>query len=231
MLGITNDFPIPEDLERSRPVFQSMMRTSHSIASLLLELINDNLGLPKNTLNNMHRIDLPSGDAVRLIKAPPQPENDRRTALAEHTDYGSITIVFNRMGGLQVLPPGETTKWVYVRPLSGHAIVNIGDAMVKFTNGLLRSNLHRIVSPPGDQANHTRYSMLYFCRPDDHVLLRRLEGSSRIPELGQGAVEEVINSKDWIIRRGLGRRSNLPSIDFDKTAGTETMNRSVQVKA
>lgn len=231
MLGITNDFPVPEDLERSRPVFQSMMRTSHSIASLLLELINDNLGLPKNTLNNMHRIDLPSGDAVRLIKSPPQPENDRRTALAEHTDYGSITIVFNRMGGLQVLPPGETTKWVYVRPLPGHAIVNIGDAMVKFTNGLLRSNLHRIVSPPGDQANHTRYSMLYFCRPDDHVLLRRLEGSSRIPELGEGVVEEVINSKDWVLRRGLGRRSNLPSIDFDKTDGTETMNRLVQVKA
>jgi hypothetical protein len=63
------------------------------------------------------------------------------------------------------------------------------------------------------------------------VLLRRLEGSSRIPELEEGTVEEVINSKDWVLRRGLGRRSNLPSIDFEKTAGTETMNRAGMVKA
>ena len=36
--------------------------------------------------------------------------------------------------------------------LAGHAIVNLGDAMVNFTNGLLRSNIHRVVSPPGEQA-------------------------------------------------------------------------------
>ena len=42
-----------------------------------------------------------------------------------------MTILFNRLGGLQVLPPGEGAEWCYVKPLAGHAIVNLGDAMVK----------------------------------------------------------------------------------------------------
>lgn len=69
--------------------------------------------------------------------------------------------------------------------------------MVKFTNGLLRSNIHRVVSPPGEQAKETRYSLVYFSRPEDEVILRRLEGSDIIPELG-GHDEEAMNSKEWI---------------------------------
>lgn len=211
LLGITtaDSHPAPNVLKRSRLTFQSMMRKSHSIATLILDLINTSLGLPESTLTNLHRIDAPSGDLVRLIKAPPQPAGDRRIALPEHTDYGSVTLVFNRLGGLQVFsPPGTDAQWLYVKPLPGHAIVNIGDAMVKFINGLLRSNLHRIVSPPGEQANFTRYSLLYFCRPDNDVLLRRLEGSSRIAVLEKDVEEEEINAEDWVLRRGLTGRAD-----------------------
>ena len=138
-------------------------------------------------------------------------------------------MLFNRVGGLQVLPPGEgEEEWVYVRPLPGHAIVNLGDAMVKFTNGLLRSNIHRVVSPPGEQAACTRYSVVYFARPEDDVLLRRLEGSPLIPEL-DGTEEEEINSKDWVLRRALGRRGDVKSVDFEKSAGTEMVSRRVRV--
>ena len=40
--------------------------------------------------------------------------------------------------------PG-TDKWQYVKPIPGHAICNIGDAMTIFSGGLLKSNLHRVV--------------------------------------------------------------------------------------
>jgi len=81
--------------------------------------------------------------------------------------------------------------------------------MVKFTNGLLRSNIHRVVSPPGLQAGCTRYSLVYFCRPADEVLLKRLEGSDVIPELGEGVVEEEVDSRTWIKRKALGRREGI----------------------
>lgn len=41
--------------------------------------------------------------------------------------------------------------WCYVRPLPGHAIVNLGDALVKFSKGGVRSSVHRVVKPPGRQ--------------------------------------------------------------------------------
>jgi isopenicillin N synthase-like dioxygenase len=128
-----------------------------------------------------------------------------------------------------VLPPGADAEWVYVRPLPCHAIVNLGDAMVKFTNGLFRSNIHRVVAPPGLQAESTRYSLVYFARPEDSVILRRLDGSDQIPATDDGETEEEINSKDWIIRRALGRRVDLvDNIDFEKSAGTEQISRRIR---
>lgn len=161
------------------------------------------------------------------MKAPPQPRDDERVALGEHTDFGSVTVLFNRLGGLQVLLPstgddnggegggGGKGEWLYIRPLPHHCIINLGDALVKFTNGLLRSNIHRVISPPGEQAGETRYSVVYFCRPEDEVLLRRLDdgdgdGSGKgvvIPELGEGeGEEEEVCAREWIIRRALGKR-------------------------
>jgi isopenicillin N synthase-like dioxygenase len=127
--------------------------------------------------------------------------------MGAHTDFGSVTILFNRVGGLQVLPPGEK-DWVYVKPLPGHCIVNLGDAMVKFTNGLLRSNIHRVVAPPGKQVTQTRYSLVYFARPGDEVILKRLE-SDIIPPLDKGTEEEEINSRDWIHDKAMGRRAGI----------------------
>ncbi|XMA19282.1 hypothetical protein WAI453_012073 [Rhynchosporium graminicola] len=70
-----------------------------------------------------------SGDQVRLIKSPPQPASDQGTVLGKHTDFGSITILFNRLGDLQILlpppltPAVEDPQWTYVKPLPGHFIV------------------------------------------------------------------------------------------------------------
>ena len=184
------------------------------------------------------------------MKAPPQQQargrdDERRAvALGEHTDFGSVTVLFNRLGGLQVRLPtgtgddeggrgggeevgGGGGKWVYVRPLEGHAIVNLGDAMVKFTNGLLRSNIHRVVSPPGEQAGETRYSVVYFSRPEDEVLLKRLDGGGGgsggvIPELGEGEVEEEICAREWVIRRAMGRRVGVfREEEWERGLGTE----------
>lgn len=154
--------------------------------------------------------------------------DDRQLTLGEHTDFGSITLLFNRLGGLQVLPPGKGAEWCYVKPLPGHAIVNLGDAMAVFTNGLLRSNIHRVVSPPGEQADTTRYSIVYFSRPENDVPMKVLQGSSKIPETEEQSNGETISAKDWIIKRALGHRHALnkdKAMDFDSFQGTEKLSR------
>lgn len=199
------------------------MQHSHALVDLLLTLLNRQLGLPYDKLPSLHRLASISGDQVRWVNAPPQPTDDRRTALGQHTDFGSVTILFNRLGGLQVLPP-NSDEWSYVKPLRGHAVINLGDAMVKLTAGILRSNIHRVVNPPGQQASHTRMSLVYFARPADDVILKALDGSNLIDERRRQCPEtpdeEEITSKEWILRRALGRRQGG---DWSKAGGTESV--------
>jgi isopenicillin N synthase-like dioxygenase len=180
----------------------------------------------------IHRLYEASGDQIRFVKAPPQEQSLKGVALGEHTDFGSVTVLFNRLGGLQVrlpdyisptaptstsTPPSDVEKrlcedgWAYVRPLPGHCIVNLGDALVKFSNGMLRSNIHRVVAPPGQQGSVTRYSLVYFCRPEDVVVLRSFVG-------GGGEEGEQVTAKEWTLRRALGRRM---ADGWEKSSGTE----------
>jgi len=104
--------------------------------------LDEHLRLPKGTLASLQRLDRESGSTLRMLRYPPQPEGDRRTAFLGHTDIGTITILFNVLGGLQILPPGmEATEenWRYVKPEPGCAIINLGDAMVEWSGGILRS--------------------------------------------------------------------------------------------
>ncbi|CZR63120.1 related to oxidoreductase, 2OG-Fe(II) oxygenase family [Phialocephala subalpina] len=213
-LGISSKpFAHPQILHDHDTLITSYMRSSHSLVLLILQHLEKHLRLPPTTLTSLHRQMQISGDQVRFIKSPPQPPSDQRTALGKHTDFGSITILFNRLGGLQILPPpsltppGQAPEWTYVKPLPGHCIVNLGDAMVKFTNGLLRSNIHRVVSPPGEQAKETRFSLVYFSRPEDEVVLKRLGGGDVIPELGEGEVEEECSAKEWILMQAMRLRN------------------------
>ena len=51
-----------------------------------------------------------------------------------------------------------------------------------------------------------KYSVVYFLRPEDEVLLRRLGGGDVIPAAGEGEVEEAVPSREWVLRRAMGRR-------------------------
>ncbi|MCJ1249981.1 hypothetical protein MMC30_007207 [Trapelia coarctata] len=215
ILALSAPPPAPSLLTHTRPLFATFIPPAHTILSLLLTHLNTHLHLPPSTLPSLHRLRAPSGDQVRLLKAPAQDKGTEGPALGAHTDFGSLTLLFNRLGGLQVLLPegmrgteqaGKGGGWVYVRPLEGHAIVNVGDALSMFTGGLLRSNIHRVVAAPGAQRAVSKYSVVYFMRPEDAVVLKRLEGGDVIPALKEGEMEEAVASKDWVLRRALGRR-------------------------
>lgn len=228
ILGHGTQWPQPKVLDANQELMKHFVQSSHAIVLLVLELLNDYLDQPAGTLQSMHRLEGLSGDHIRFIKTPPQPVDDRRTALGEHSDFGSVTVLFNRLGGLQILPPGKDAQWCYVKPLPGHAIINLGDSMVKFTNGLLRSNIHRVHSPPGAQADFTRYSLVYFNRPEHDVILRRLDGSDKIPPLGENEVEDKVKAGDWVFRRMLGKRVALygeKAHDLDSWEGSESQSR------
>ena len=152
ILGITAPLPAPELVSKNRDNYAPFIKRCHSLSMLILERLEITLRLSPGTLRKRHRIDQPSQDQTRQIRYTPQEDGDRRTSLVAHTDYGSITILFNILGGLQVLPdsqPPEEENWRWFKPERHCAIVNLGDAMVKFTNGLFKSPMHRVTYAPG----------------------------------------------------------------------------------
>lgn len=165
--------------------------------------LDDHLQLPRGTLYNLHRINERSGDHVRFNKKAPSTFSEEKAKRGEHTDFGSLTILFNWLSGLQIRLP-QTNEWVYVRPIPGSAVVNLGDALVKFTAGLLRSNVHRVVAPLPPQDGIDRYSLVFFSRAEDAVILKRQKGGL-IDAQPQPEMQEVeMTSEEWILRRSVG---------------------------
>ena len=154
----------PSTLWSQKQLFGSFSRNAHNVGTNVLGLLADHLEIPREGLVNRHRFEAKSGDHVRLSWAPgskgpaPKTEADTPITTHAHTDFGSVTLLFNWLGGLQV-ENGKTGEWEWVRPLPGHAIYNMGDAIVEFSGGKLNSGKHRVLAAPGDQATQERYSV------------------------------------------------------------------------
>ncbi|KAH7924784.1 Clavaminate synthase-like protein [Leucogyrophana mollusca] len=166
---------------RMESTIAPFIRKALEVNYTFLEIFNERLGLPEGTLARLHDLAEHSGSESRCTRNPPMPGkmSAERAALGAHTDFGSLSFLHNRLGGLQVLPPGHE-QWSYVKPLPGHAICNIGDALSLFSGGILQSNIHRVVPPPGAQAEYERWSLVFFIRPGNSKILRALVEDSPI---------------------------------------------------
>lgn len=103
--------------------------------------------------------------ALRFLNYPEQeiapPPGQVRAG--EHTDYGSLTILLqDSTGGLQV--KDKTGQWQHVPKVEGAFVINIGDLMQRWTNDSWVSTLHRVVNPPGQEAQSKarRQSVAFF---------------------------------------------------------------------
>ncbi|KAK6392573.1 hypothetical protein LTR65_003704 [Meristemomyces frigidus] len=195
--GLCERLACPPMILENQELFNNYVVHCRAAIDCLLEHLNTHLELPAGTLANLHRINERSGDHVRLVQAPPSTFNEARA-------QRSITVLFNWLGGLQIRVP-DTIEWVYVRPIPGSCVVNLGDAMVKFTAGLLRSNIHRVVPPVGEQASEARNSLVFFSRPEDAVVLKRLKGGLIDAQPVEENGEAPMTAHEWIMAKGTGQ--------------------------
>jgi len=79
-----------------------------------------------------------------------------------HTDYGTITLLFSDgVAGLQLRDSAE--DWRDVDVAAGDVLVNTGDLMSVWSNGLYPSTLHRVQPRLSQPA---RFSLAFFVDPD-----------------------------------------------------------------
>ena len=176
---------IPRAYAERREFLQRLVKRLHPIAMLLLGSLAEHLEIPQSTLEKYHSFDEPSASVLRFLHNPAQSSPEHQISLLGHTDSGSLTILFPTVGGLQILPSNASEnsqdEWQWVKPEAGCAVVNIGDPMVQWTGGILRSAFHRVLYAPGAQANEERYSFGYFLKPADHASMQRIEEGGVIP--------------------------------------------------
>ncbi|KAI0969686.1 hypothetical protein F4678DRAFT_437914 [Xylaria arbuscula] len=190
--------PIPKSIEPYEADLSSFRDSCQNLCRKLLLLFGIGLGVdPPDFFTRGHSPDEVSGSVLRFLYYPPPSatpsaqENDVRAGA--HSDYGSVTLLFRLKGqaGLEILTPTNGWAAVPVCPpgtetdASPPILVNIGDLLSYWTNGLLRSTVHRVTFASsgtnkgahaaaltdGESTTDPRYSIVYFCHPADDTPL------------------------------------------------------------
>ena len=96
---------------------------------------------------------------------------DRQMRIGEHSDYGTITLLWqiNDVPGLQVQDLDGT--WHAVPYAKNGVVCNIGDLLQRWTNDYFKSTKHRVVN---SHIHQQRYSMPHFVDPTPGTIVDNL---------------------------------------------------------
>mmetsp|Transcript_6778 Transcript_6778/g.21050 ORF Transcript_6778/g.21050 Transcript_6778/m.21050 type:complete len:299 (+) Transcript_6778:109-1005(+) len=154
--------------------FESKVRAfvdaAHALARELLGMLGGDLNLP-----DAHTVWTENSQCtLRMLRYPPiavdeaPPEGSMRAGA--HTDWGCVTLLFQLPGnaGLECASKNGS-GWIKVDPTEGGVAVNVGDMLSRWTDGALKSNLHRVRMPATpEEAAKSRYSIAWFAQADKH---------------------------------------------------------------
>ncbi|MDO8365135.1 MAG: 2-oxoglutarate and iron-dependent oxygenase domain-containing protein [Actinomycetota bacterium] len=137
----------PAALPALRPAWEAYFRALADLSARLLRLMALALALPE------HHFDPMITRHTSAMRALNYPAADGalpgQMGAGAHTDYGTLTVLLADpvQGGLQVQSAGGA--WHDAHPEPGSFVVNLGDAMARWTNDRWRSTMHRVQVPSG----------------------------------------------------------------------------------
>lgn len=149
------------DASFNLPHFESTCReyfvAVEHLARLLASAMSVGLGMPADHF--APELDKHTS-FMRLNYYPRCPDPDSNMCISPHTDSGVLTVLTQSpVQALQVERDGE---WLNVPPLANSFVINTGDVMQVWSNGLYRAPQHRVIA----QRSLVRYSVPFFLNPN-----------------------------------------------------------------
>ena len=154
---------------------EAFKQKCHDLVVKLLECFAIALQLPdRKYFANAHTAEKGNGNSLRMLMYPARAEKvddaDVGSRMNMHTDSGSVTLLFQRAAGLEVMSPSGT-EWVKAPHIENCILINLGDALSFWSGSQLKATLHRVTfdGVPFDQE---RQSMAYFGAANPETILQ-----------------------------------------------------------
>lgn len=177
----------PEGRPGLRAAALRFFAEADAVARHLLHGFALGLGLDRDFF--LRTCSVPMSRAAFVYYPPQDPALDgRQFGVAPHTDFGVLTVLCqDDVGGLQV--QDAHGQWVEAAPIAGTLVVNVGDLLARWTNGVCRSTPHRVVNRSGRE----RLSLVLAFDPDPET---RIDAREVFPDLTP--VEAPISCGDYL---------------------------------
>lgn len=164
----------PEETPDLKEYTLKVYETFENTGKTLLRAIALYLNLDENYFEDKVR----NGDsilrALHYFPLDPTTVPDGAVRAAAHGDINLITLLMGASAeGLEVLR--RDGKWIGITALPDQIVVNVGDMLDRLTNHNLKSTIHRVVNPPREKMNTSRYSIPFFMHPRADMDLTCLE--------------------------------------------------------
>jgi len=151
--------------------------TCTELANTVLQAFALALELPEDFFTTRHN---QRNHTLRSLHYPPLQTLPKpgQVRAGEHSDYGSITLLFqDDIGGLEVQTASR--EWIAAPAIPGTVIVNTGDLMQRWTNHVFCSTKHRVMIPSDNKVKQSRYSVAFFCHPNNETEIACLESCQK----------------------------------------------------
>ena len=194
------------------------------LARHLFRLFALSLGLEETYFDEM--TTHPGGIARLLYYPPPKSSpppspalsSEEHVGLGAHSDYECFTLLLSSsVPGLEILKPSG--HWHIAAPPPDAFIVNVADFLMRWTNGLYKSTVHRVVNRGGE----ARYSVPFFFSVNYDTLVETLP--TCLAE-GEKSKWKPIRAGEYILERlnattkdGAGFFGNEDVVEKEKQVG------------
>jgi len=159
--------------------------------------------LPEDWFLQFHKA---ADNQLRMLHYPPVPAedliNEKYSRISAHSDFGTMTLLFqDKVGGLEVEDPQTPGNFIPVPVVPNSVVVNVADLMMRWSNDIIKSSVHRVRAPPGlteDGVAPARYSVVYFYCCDMSAIVDAIPGTW---DEAHPKKYKPISAKDYVLKR------------------------------